>query len=72
MVKSVFMRGFMSAEINHSHIILIPKIDNPSVISHYQPIGLCNVTYKLIAKILAKRLRLVLANIISPFQYAFV
>lgn len=41
----------MSSEINHSHIILNPKIDSPSIIFHFRPISLCNVTYKLIAKI---------------------
>lgn len=52
MIKSFFLRGFISFEINHSHIILIPKIDSPYIISHFRRISLCNVTYKLIAKIL--------------------
>lgn len=72
MVKGFFQNGFMSSEINHSRIILIPKIDSPCLITHYKPISLCNVTYKLIAKILAKRLCLIMANIISPLQFAFV
>lgn len=72
MVKGFFQNGFMSSEINHSHIILIPKIDSPCLITHYRPISLCNVTYKLIANILVKRLRLVMANIISPLRSAFV
>lgn len=71
MVKAFFTRDFMSSEVNHSHIVLIPKIDNPSEIFHFRPISLCNVSYKLIAKILANRLRPVLSHIISPFQYAF-
>lgn len=61
----------MSKE-NHSYIILLPKTDSPSIISQFRPITLCNVVYKLIAKILAKRLLLVLANSISHFQSAFV
>lgn len=72
MVTVFFNRGFLSSEVNHSHLILIPKLDAPSLISHYRPINLCNVTYKLIAKILAKRLSLVMSNIISPFQSAFL
>lgn len=72
MVKSFFSRGFMSVEVNHYHIVLISKIDSPSEITHFRPISLCNVAYKLIAKILANRLRLILPHIISPFQYAFV
>lgn len=40
--------------------------NNLQLVSH------CNVSYNLIAKILAKGLCLVLTNIIFPFQSAFV
>jgi hypothetical protein len=54
------------SSINDTFISLIPKIKNPTRITEYRPISLCNVIYKLIAKVLANCLKKVLMLIISP------
>lgn len=71
-VQEFFEIGELMLELNATNITLILKVDNPSKVSQFCPISLCNVIYKLISKIMTKRMKLVLLKIISPFQLAFV
>lgn len=53
-------------------IALIPKVKNPQSFAQLRPICLCNFLYKVIAKMLANRLKPQLDRIISSLQAAFV
>lgn len=52
--------------------MLIPKIKNPQSFDKFRPISLCNVIYKILSKLLVNKMSMVLKNLISPEQGAFV
>lgn len=64
--------GHMPADLNHTFVVLIPKVRKPVEMKELRPISLCNVTYKLISKVLANRLKNILPTIINESQSAFV
>jgi len=59
-------------EFNKARVVLIPKKDKPRSMGDLRPISLCNVSFKIISKALANRLKCVLPSVISENQSAFV
>lgn len=71
-IQNCFEHDSIPRSWNKSLICLIPKSNNPSEISHYRAKSLCSTLYKIVAKILVKRLKNSLPNLISFNQGAFV
>ena len=70
--RNFFQNQQLLLEQNHTHIALIPKQLGSHSVHHFRPISLCNISYKIITKILANRLKSILPKIISPLQSAFI
>ena len=57
---------------NSAFIALIPKIKNPESFRDFRPISMVGCVYKIVAKILARRLQRVMDHLISPYQTSFI
>jgi hypothetical protein len=64
--------GFFDNSLNETHIVLILKMNSSVSVTDFWPISLCNVLYKIIAKVLANRMKTILPNIVSQNQSAFI
>lgn len=71
-VKKFFLEGVIPQDWNYTQLCLLPKKPNPSVMTDLRPISLCAVSYKIISNILCARLKVILPNLVSPTQRAFV
>ncbi|KAK3221844.1 hypothetical protein Dsin_008869 [Dipteronia sinensis] len=80
MIKEDFMKfsnefhndGYIVRELNKSFIALIPKYSNQESMRDFRPISLVGSMYKVLAKVLANRLKRVMNLVISDSQIAFV
>ena len=71
-VLNALNSGKVHESLNATFIALIPKVKNPKRIAEFRPISLCNVVYKLIAKVVVNRLKKILSHEIDDSQSAFL
>jgi hypothetical protein len=64
--------GAVNKALNSTFIALIPKVNCPSTLGDFRPISMCNLCYKIISKILAKRIQPILSRALSEEQLGFL
>jgi len=71
-IEEFFRSSSLLKQVNHTTIVLIPKSAHSSTVHDFRPISCCNVTYKVISKILASRLAPILSSLVDQAQSAFI
>ena len=64
MVNKFLFEATVANGLNDTNICLIPKTAKPNEMAQFRPISLCNVSYKIISKVLCQRLKKVLPGLI--------
>lgn len=67
-----FLGEYLPRAITDTTVVLIPKIHEARTMSEYRPISLCNFSGKIVFKILANRLSVLLPNLVTEEQAGFV
>nr|CAN68550.1 hypothetical protein VITISV_027787 [Vitis vinifera] len=70
--KEFFEEKSFSKSLNSTFLVLIPKKGGVEDLGDFRPISLLGGVYKLLAKVLANRIKGVLDKVVSPDQNAFV
>lgn len=71
-ITNFFSSAFLPSSLNATILSLVPKFSGASQITQFRPIYCLNTLYKVISRILVKRLKLCLPYLILPCQTVFV
>jgi hypothetical protein len=72
MVEDSRLKGKIAGGLNSTFLVMIPKENNPHSFNDYRPIALCNLIYKVIAKVISNRIKPYLGKSLSERQLGFL
>ena len=70
--KNFFASCFLPATINATILTLVPKFPGASKITDFRPIACLNTVYKVLSRLLVRRLKPTLPSLILSSQTAFI
>ena len=71
-IQEFWETGTLPKGCNVALVALIPKIPSPEGFKDYRPISMVGCIYKIVAKILAGRLKKVMGYLVGPNQSSFI
>lgn len=71
-VKFFERTGTFTPGCNSAFVTLIPKVPDPLILDEYRPISLIGSLYKIVAKMLALRLKMVIGSVVDEVQTAYI
>ncbi|GKC63795.1 putative RNA-directed DNA polymerase [Tanacetum coccineum] len=71
-VKWFWDRSEISRGCNASFVTIIPKVADPIGLGDFRPISLIGCYYKIVAKLLAERVKKVVGKVVGDVQNAFI
>ncbi|MCH97378.1 RNA-directed DNA polymerase (Reverse transcriptase), partial [Trifolium medium] len=71
-VLEFFNTNWLMPSYNSNTVVLIPKTNDADTMGQFRPIAMANFKFKIISKILADRLAVILPDIISKEQRGFI
>jgi hypothetical protein len=72
LVEDTRSLGKIPLSLNSTFIDLIPKTDNPTTLAEFRPISLCNCIYKIVSKLIERRVKRILSERILSEQFRFL
>ena len=69
LIKQLCKGGRISEQEKQGIVLCIPKTSAPTTPADYRSIALLNTDYKILARIIANKLRLTLSELLHPSQY---
>jgi len=71
-ITHFFHSAFLPSSTNSTILTLVPKFPGASKLTEFRPISCLNTIYKVISRLMVKRLKPILPSLILPCQTAFV
>eukprot|EP00253_Pinus_taeda_P027952 PITA_27952 len=72
MVEGSRISGSIHQMTSSTHIALIPKKGETKSFQDYRPISLCNISFKIISKIIVERIKETLSSFLTKDQHGFL